>query len=330
MRRRDLFVLLGGAAAIVQAAGAQSADRIRRIGYFTSATGAPEDQLGVLETRALVEGLRELGWADGRNITIDHRFSGYGRERIRMRAQELVALKPDVIVSVGGQRLGALLAETKTTPIVFTVVSDPVGSGFVTNLAHPGGNATGFSSSEAPVAGKWLELLKEIAPQITRVLVLALADAPAQLVQRDAAAAAAPALGLTLATALVREVTDYEREIAAFAGAPGAGLVVLPNAIAGANRERIYALVAQYRLPTVYSYPIYAQSGGLISYGSDPIAQFHGAAGYIDRILRGEKPGDLPVQQPSRFLLVINLKTAKALGLTVPQSLLDRADEVIE
>jgi putative ABC transport system substrate-binding protein len=330
MRRRDLIVLLAGAAVIVPATGAQSADRIRRIGYFTTATGDPDELLGVLETRALVEGLRELGWADGRNITIDHRFSGYGHERIRTRAKELVALKPDLIVSVGGQRLGALLAETTTIPIVFTVVSDPVGSGFVPNLVHPGGNATGFTSGGAPIGAKGLELLKEIAPQITRVLVLALADAPTQLVQRDWAATAAQALGLTIATALVREITDYEREIAAFAGPPGGGLVVLSNAIAAANRGRIHALAAQYRLPAVYSYPIYAQSGGLVSYGSDPVAQFHDAAGYIDKILRGEKPGDLPVQQPTRFLLAVNLKTAKTLGLSVPQSILDRADEVIQ
>jgi len=330
MRRRDLIALLAGAATIAPAAGLLAADRIRRIGYFTSATGAPEEVLGVLETRALVEGLRELGWADGRNITIDHRFSGFGRERIRTRARELVALKPDVILSVGGKRLAALLAETETIPIVFTIVSDPVGSGFVPNLAHPGGNATGFSSNEAPIAGKWLDLLKEIAPQITRVLVLALADAPAQLALCDVVAADAPALGLKLATALVREIIDYEREIAAFAGAPGGGLVVLSNAVAAANRGRIQSLAAQYRLPAVYSYPVYAQSGGLVSYGSDPVAQFHGAAGYIDKILRGEKPGDLPVQQPTRFVLAVNLKTARALGLSVPQSVLDRADEVIE
>ncbi len=331
MRRRNLIAMLGLLPIAIPVTGcAQQGNRVRRIGYFTTATGAPDELLGILETRALVEGLRELGWADGRNIIIDHRFSGYGRERIRTSAKELVALKPDVILSVGGQRLAALLAETRTIPIVFTVVSDPVGSGFVPNLAHPGGNATGFGVSEAPIAGKCLELLKEIAPQATRVLVLALADAPAQLVQRDAVATAAPALGVTLASTLVREITDYEREIAAFAGAPGGGLVVLSNAIAAANRGRIHALAAQLRLPAVYSYPIYAQSGGLISYGADPVAQFHDAAGYIDKILRGEKPGDLPVQQPARFLLVVNMKTARALGLTVPQSLLDRADEVIE
>ena len=330
MRRRDLFVLLGGAAMMAPVAGVLAADRVRRIGYFTTATGSPDDVFGVLQIRTLVEALRELGWADGRNITIEHRFSGSGRERIRTNARELVALKPDVILSVGGERLAALLEETRTIPIVFTVVSDPVASGFVANLAHPGGNVTGFSVSEAPIAGKRLELLKEIAPQITRVLVLALADAGPQLVQRDAVAAAAPAFGVTLATALVREITDYEREIGAFAGVPGGGLVVLSNAIAGANREKIHRLAAQYRLPAVYSYPAYAQSGGLISYGPDPVVQFHDAAGYVDKILRGEKPGDLPVQQPTRFVLVVNLKTAKALGLTVPQSLLDRADEVIE
>src|SRR6266571_7934631 len=226
MRRRDLIAMLGLLPIALPIAGrSQPTDRIRRIGYFTTATGAPDDLLGILETRALVEGLRELGWADGRNITIDHRFSGYGRERIRASARELVAQKPDVILSVGGQRLAALLAETRTIPIVFTVVSDPVGSGFVANLAHPGGNATGFSVSEAPIAGKWVQLLKEIAPQITRVLVLALADAPAQLVQRDAVAMTAPAVGVTATSALVREITDYEREIAAFAGMPGGGLV---------------------------------------------------------------------------------------------------------
>ncbi len=331
MKRRSLIAMLGALPVAIPVAGrAQPTDRVRRIGYFTTATGAPDDQLGVLQTRAVVDGLRQLGWADGRNITIDHRFSGFGRERIRASAKDLVAQKPEVILCVGGERLAALLAETNTIPIVFTLVSDPVGSGFVSNLAHPGGNITGFSVAEAPIAGKWVELLKEIAPQITRVLVLALADTPAQLVQRDAVATTAPTLGVAATSALVREITDYEREIAAFAGMPGGGLVVLSNAIAAANRARIHALAAQYSLPAVYSYPIYAQSGGLVSYGTNPAVQFLGATGYIDKILRGEKPGDLPVQQPTRFLLVINMKTAKALGLTVPQSLLGRADEVIE
>jgi putative tryptophan/tyrosine transport system substrate-binding protein len=330
MNRRELVLLVGAAMLSFRTAGAQPTDRIRRIGYLTPATGAPEDLLGVLETRALVEGLRKLGWVDGRNIRIEHRFSGSGRARIRANAKALVALNPDVILSTGGPPLAALLAETRTIPLVFTVVGDPVGSGFVASLAHPGGNATGFAVQEAALAGKWLELLKEIAPQIARVLVLIEADSPPQLLMRDAVATAAPSLGVTLLAASVREPADYDREIEAFARDPAGGLVVLSNTIMVNNQQRIYALAAQYRLPAVYSYPIYAQSGGLVSYGSDPVAQFHDAAGYIDKILRGEKPGDLPVQLPTRFLLVVNLKAAKALGLTVPQSLLDRADEVIE
>jgi ABC-type uncharacterized transport system substrate-binding protein len=331
VRRRNLIAMLGLLPIAIPVAGrAQPTDRIRRIGYFTTVTGDPDDLVGVLQTRALVEGLRELGWADGRNITIEHRFSGSGGQRIRTTAKDLVALKPDVILSVGGQRLAALLAETRTIPIVFTIVADPVASGFVPNLAHPGGNVTGFGVSEAPIAGKWLELLKEIAPRVTRAMVLMLADAQPQLVLRDAVAAAAPALGVTLVTAAVHEIADYEREIVAFAGTPDGGLVVLSNGIAGANRERISALATRYRLPAVYSYPTYARSGGLISYGPDPILQFHDAAGYIDKILRGANPGDLPVQLPTQFRLVINLRTAQALGLTVPQSILGRADEVIE
>jgi putative ABC transport system substrate-binding protein len=328
MRRRDLVLLAGAAMVSARAVGAQPTDRIRRIGYLTGATGAPEDVFGVLQTRALVEGLRELGWADGRNITIEHRYSGSGRERIRASAKELVALKPDVIISIGGPRLAALLAETRTIPIVFTMVADPVGSGFVASLAHPGGNATGFGVSEAEIAGKWLELLKEIAPHLTRAMVLMEADSAPQLLLRDAAMAAAPSLGVTVVTGSVREARDYDKEIEGFAREPGGGLIVLSNPTM--NQERVQALAMQYRLPAVYSYPIYSQSGGLISYGSDPVAQVHDAAGYVDKILRGEKPSDLPVQQPTRFLLVVNLKTAKALGLIVPQSLLARADEVIE
>jgi putative ABC transport system substrate-binding protein len=329
MRRRELIVLLAGGVVIsTRASVAQPTDRIRRVGYLTGTSGAPEDVIGVLQTRALVEGLRELGWADGRNITIEHRFSGSGRERIRATAKELVALKPDVIISVGGPRLAALLAETRTIPIVFTFVNDPVGSGFVASLAHPGGNATGFSVSEAEIAGKWLELLKEIAPQLTRAMVLMEADSPPQLLFRDAALAAARSLGVTVVTGSVREVSDYDKEIEGFAREPGGGLIVLSNPTM--NHERVQALATQFRLPAVYSYPIYARAGGLISYGSDPVAQVRQAAGYIDKILRGAQPGDLPVQLPTRFLLVVNLKTARALGLTVPQSLLDRADEVIE
>jgi putative ABC transport system substrate-binding protein len=274
--------------------------------------------------------LRELGWVDGRNITIDHRFSGTGRERIRTTAKELVAAKPDVIFSVGGPSLAALLAETRTIPIVFTLVSDPVDSGFVASLAHPGGNATGIAVGEAPIAGKWLDLLKEIAPQITRVMVVMEAGSQPQQVMRDAVAAAAPKLGVLLITAAVHDLAEYEQQIASFATEPDSGLVVLSNPIVSINHQRIHALAAQSRLPAVYSYPIYAQSGGLLSYGPDPFVLVREASRLVDKILNGATPGDLPVQQPTRFLLVVNLKTAKALGLTVPPSLLARADELIE
>jgi putative ABC transport system substrate-binding protein len=330
MRRRDLVLLAGTVLVSPRPAGAQQGERQRIIGYLTPATGSPEDLLGVLQTRALVEGLRELGWIDGRNITIDHRFSGSGRARIHANAKELVAAGPDVILSVGGPPLAALLAETRTIPIVFVNVNDPVGSGFVASLARPGGNATGIGVSEAPIAGKWLELLKEIAPHITRALVLPEADAPPQQLLAQTVAATAPSLGLTLFTASIREAVDYDREIEAFAREPGGGLVALSNPVIANNQERVHALAARYRLPAVYSYPVYAQTGGLISYGPDPAAVVHEATRYIDRILHGAKPGDLPVQQPTRFLLAVNLKTAKALGLTVPQSILARADEVIE
>lgn len=331
MRRRDLLALVGAAAALSPVAGAaQPAERPRRIGYFTAATGAPEDLMGVLQTRALVEGLREVGWYEGRNITIEHRFSGTGPERIRRNAKELVAVKPDVIVSTGGPLLEALLAETRTIPIVFTNVSDPVASGFVASLGRPGGNATGVGTNEAPIAGKWLELLKEIAPGITHALVLMSADARPQQVLADAIAATAPAHGLALVTGTVREPDDYDREIAAFARNTGGGVVALSNPIFARIYERVHALVARHRLPAVYNYPIYARSGGLISYGPDNIALIREVGIYVDKILRGGSPGDLPVQQPTRFLLVVNLKTANALGLTVPPSLLARADEVIE
>jgi putative ABC transport system substrate-binding protein len=330
MRRRDLVLLAGAALAAPRSSQAQQPERPRRIGYLTPATGSPRDLLGVIQTRGLVGGLRELGWYDGRNITIEHRFSGSGRDHIVANAKELVALNPDVIFSVGGPPLAALLAETRTIPIVFVNVNDPVGAGFVASLAAPGGNATGIAVSEAPIAGKWVQLLKEIAPQITRVLVLPEADAAPQRVLAEAVAAAAPSLGVTVMTGSIREATDYDREIEAFAREPGGGLVALSNTVLANSMERVHALAVRHRLPAVYSYPVFAQSGGLISYGADSAAVVHEATRYIDKILRGAKPGDLPVQQPTRFVLAINLKTAKALDLTVPQSLLARADEVVE
>jgi ABC-type uncharacterized transport system substrate-binding protein len=330
MRRRDVVLLGAAALAAPRLAGAQQAERVRRIGYFTADTGSPEDLFGVQQTRALIEGLREFGWYDGRNISIEHRFSGNGRERMRANAHELVAQQPDLIVSTGGLQLAALLAETRTIPIVFTNVSDPVASGFVESLGHPGGNATGVGVNEAPIAGKWLELLKEIAPGITRVLVLMAAGSRPQQILADAVVAAAPSLDLPLVLASLNEAGDYDREIGAFAGESRGGLVALSNPILGSNYERVHALAAQYRLPAVYSYPIYARTGGLLSYGPDNLALFRDVARHVDGILRGAKPGDLPVQQPTRFVLAVNLKTAKAIGLEVPQSILARADEVIE
>jgi len=331
MRRRDLIAAMGALPlALTGPVRAQPTERTRRVGYLTAATGSPEDEVGVQQTRTLVEALRQLGWVDGRNITIEHRFSGAGRERMRSNAKELVALNPDVIISFGGLQLQALLVETRTIPIVFTNVSDPVASGFIDNLAHPGRNVTGFGVNEAPLAGKWLELLKEIAPSTIRALVIRQAESRPQRVLSNAVAAAAAALGIAVTTAVAREASDYDREIAAFAREPSGGLVALSNPIMGLYYQQVHALAAQYRLPAVYSYPIYARTGGLISYGPDQVQLIQEVAGYADKILRGARPGDLPVQQPTRFLLVVNLKSAKALGLTVPPALLARADEVIE
>jgi putative ABC transport system substrate-binding protein len=330
VKRRDLLFSAGLLPFATRTARAQQRERVRRIGYFTSWTGSPRAPIGVLETRALVEGLRELGWFDGRNISIDHRFSGTGRERISASARELVASNPDVIVCTGGLHLAALLAETHTIPIVFTNVSDPVGSGFIANLARPGGNATGFAVNEASIAGKWLELLKEIAPQTRRAMVLMAAESSPQQLLADAVVAAAASLGVPLVIGSVREPADYDREIEAFAREPAGGLVVLSNPVVANYQERIYALAAQRRLPAVYSYPVYARSGGLLSYGPDTVVLFREAARHVDKILRGATPGDLPVQQPTRFVLAVNLRTAQALGLAVPQSILARADEIIE
>jgi putative ABC transport system substrate-binding protein len=328
MRRRHF--LTGVALLLPRAARAQQKERVHRIGYLTPATGAPGDELGDRETRALVEGLRELSWVDGHNITIDHRFSGSGRARIEASAKELVALKPDVILTVGGPPLAAVMAETKTIPVVFTVVGDPVKGGFVSNLAHPGGNVTGFSVLEGTVAGKWPQLLKEIAPGITRVMVVMEADSPPQLVMHDAVAAAAPALGLVLTTAVLHDVAELDQQVEQFAREPSGGLVVFSNTILANNLQHFHTLALRCRLPAVYSYPIYAETGGLISYGPNPVEQLRQATRYIDKILRGTKPGDLPVQQPTKYSLAVNLQTANSLGLTVPQSILARADEVIE
>jgi putative ABC transport system substrate-binding protein len=327
VRRREFAAgLLLVAAA--RSASAPQGERLRRIGVLTVGTAEDAPKLGQIP--AFVERLRELGWVEHRNITIDYRFPAGQPDRIRQNARELVQLRPDVILSTGAPALAALLDQTRAVPIVFTNISEPVGSGFVSNLAHPGGNASGFSVQEDALAGKWLELLKAIAPHVTRALVVMEAGTRPQQLMRDAVAAAAPALGVTLASVAVHDFTEIERGVEAFAREPGGGLVVLPNGVTTLNREQIHALAGQHRLPAVYSYPYFARSGGLLSYGVDTVVQFREAAVYVDRILRGEKPGDLPVQLPTKFVLAINMKTANSLGLVVPPALLARADEVIE
>ena len=328
MRRRDFITLLGGAAAWPLAAGAEQGERIRRIGVLMpSAADDPEFQARIT---AFLQGLAQLGWLDGRNVRIDSRWGVADADRIRKYAAELVALAPDVILANSSAAVAPLLQATRTVPIVFTTVADPVGAGYVDSLARPGGNATGFIVFEYSIAAKWLELLKEIAPGVTRVAVVresAIAAGPGQF---GVIQAAAPSLGVELRPIDVRDASEIERAIAAFAQGSNGGLIVTGSPGAIFHRELIIALAARQRLPAVYFGRYFVTDGGLISYGPDFIDQFRRPAAYVDRILKGEKPADLPVQAPTKYELVINLKTAKALGIEVPPMLLARADEVIE
>jgi putative ABC transport system substrate-binding protein len=329
MKRRDFIALLGSsAAAWPLAARAQQSERMRRIGVLMpSAADDPEFQARMT---AFVQGLAQLGWLDGRNVRIDTRWGVADADRIRKYAAELVALGPDVILAPGSASLAPLLQATRAVPIVFTTVADPVGAGYVDSLARPGGNATGFIVYEYSIAAKWLELLKEIAPRVTRAAVLrdsAIAAGPAQF---GVIQAAAPSLGFELRVVDMRDTGEIERAIAAFAQGSDSGLIVTGSPAAIIHRDLVITLAARHRLPAVYPGRYYAVAGGLISYGPDSVDQLRRAAGYVDRILKGEKPADLPVQAPTKFELVINLKTAKALGLEVPATLLARADEVIE
>jgi putative tryptophan/tyrosine transport system substrate-binding protein len=326
--RRDFITLLGGAvAAWPLAARAQQRERRRRIGVlmnFTSDDPVSQDRLA-----AFVQGLQELGWTVGRNLQIDYRWGGGNVERYRTFAAELVALTPDVLVTAGAPAVEALQRATRTVPIVFTNVTDPVGGGLVASLARPGGNTTGLTLSEYGLSGKWLELLKEIAPRVTRVAVLR--DPVAVGIGQFAAIqAAAPSLQIELSPVDVRDATEIERAVTAFADGPNGGLIATASALTAIHRELIIALATRHKLPAVYPFRYYVTSGGLISYGPDTVDQYRLAARYVDRILKGEKPADLPVQAPTKYELVINLKTAKALGLEVPPTLLTRADEVIE
>jgi putative ABC transport system substrate-binding protein len=328
MRRRDLISLLGGAAAWPFAARAQQPERMRRIGVLSSlAADDPESQA---RHAAFLQGLQEWGWTAGRNVQIDYRWGAGDADRFRKYAVELVALAPDVILATGSPVTSALLQATHTVPIVFAQVPDPVANGFVASLAKPGGNATGFTIYEYGTSGKWLELLKEISPHVTRAIVLRDPAIASGIGQLAAIQGVAPRLGVELRPVGVRDAGEIERAVTAFAREPNAGLIVLASPLAIVQRDLIITLAARHRLPAVYGLRFFVTSGGLISYGPDSIEPYRRAAGYVDRILKGEKPAGLPVQAPTKYDLVLNLKTAKALGLTVPPTLLARADEVIE
>ena len=329
MNRRELISLLGGAAAAWPlAARAQQSERVRRIGVLMNL--AADDPEAQVRLAAFHQGLQELGWTVGRNLRIDTRWGAGDADRYRRYSTELVALAPDVILAASGAIVPWLLQATRSVPIVFAQVPDPVGAGFVESLAHPGGNITGFTNFEFSIGGKLLELLKEIAPRVTRAAVLRDAADPAGVGQWGAIQTAAPSLGLELRVVDVRDAGEIERSITAFARGSNGGMIVTGSAPTAIHRDLIITLAARHRLPSVYAYRYHATSGGLISYGPETIDQYRRAASYVDRIFRGEKPADLPVQAPTKYELVINLKTAKALGLDVPPTLLARADEVIE
>ncbi len=326
MRRREFITLLGCAAAWPLVVRAQQAERVRRIGVLMYLADEAEGQARVA---AFTQALKQLGWSDGRNLRIETRWAT--ADDIRRHAAELVALAPDVLVAgTGTATVAPLLQVTRTVPIVFLSVIDPVGAGFVANLAQPGGNATGFTIYEYSMSGKWLELLKEIAPSVTRVAVLRDPAVVSGIGQFGAAQIVAPSLGVELSPVDVRDAGEIERAIAVFAVGLNGGLIVTGSALGIVHRKLITTLAARHRLPAVYSGRAYVTAGGLISYAPDAVDPFRRAAVYVDRILNGEKPADLPVQAPTKYETVINLKTAKALGLSIPPTVLARADEVIE
>jgi putative ABC transport system substrate-binding protein len=328
MKRRQFITLLGAAAAWPLAARAQQGDRMRRIGVLLPV--ATDDAEFQTRVGAFLQALQQLGWTIGRNVEIDIRWATANADAIRRQAAELAALSPDVILAHGAPTLGPLLHVTRTVPIVFPVASDPVAAGFVESLARPGGNATGFMDWEYGMAVKWPELLKQIAPSVTRVAVLRDPTIPTGPAQFGVIQAVAPSLGMDVVPINVRDVPEIERALAAFARSSNGSLVVTPSGFASVNRDLIITLAARHRLPAVYADRVFVASGGLISYAPDRVDHYRRAAGYVDRILKGEKPADLPVQAPTKYELVINLKTARALGLDVPATLLARADEVIE
>jgi putative ABC transport system substrate-binding protein len=328
VNRRDFITLLAGAAAWPLAARAQQRERVRRIGVLLPATADdPEWQARV---GAFLQGLAHLGWDIERNVRIDTRWATANDGEIRRHAAELAALAPDVILAGGTSPVGPLLQATRTLPIVFTLGVDPVGAGFVDSLARPGGNATGFMSYEFSIGGKWLELLKQIAPGVTRVAVLRDATLAVAMSLFAAMQAVAPSLGVEVIPVNMRNAGEIEQSIETFARSPNGGLIAVGSAAVVRRREMILTLATRHKLPAVYWERFFVAAGGLMSYGPNLVDEFRQAASYVDRILKGEKPADLPVQAPTKYVLAINLKTAKALGLEVPPSLLVRADEVIE
>jgi putative tryptophan/tyrosine transport system substrate-binding protein len=331
LNRREFVTLLGGAA--ISPVGflnvhAQQSGRLRRIGVLLNITADdPESQARLA---AFAQGLQSLGWVIGQNVRVEYRWSGGNADAISKHAAELVALTPDVILAQSTAAVAPLLKATHAVPIVFTVVADPVGAGYVQSLARPGGNATGFTGFEYSFAGKWLELLKEVAPSVARAAILRESASVTGPAQFGAIQAVAPALGVELRPVDTQDVEEIERTITAFARDSNGGIIVTGSPAATVHRKAIVALAARHRLPGVYYTRYFAAEGGLISYGPDFVDQFRRAASYVDRILKGEKPADLPVQAPTRYETVLNLKTAKALGITVPTTVLARADEVIE
>jgi len=328
-RRKFLATLLGSAAAAWPlTARAQQTERMRRIGALMSLTA--DDPEVPARIAAFAQGLADLGWTIGRNLQIDYRWGAGDADHSRRYAAELLALVPDVILAVASPAVAALQQTTRTVPIVFVNIVDPVGAGFVDSLAQPGGNLTGFISFEYVISAKWLELLKDISPELKRVAVLRDAAIATGIGQLAVIQAAAPSFGVEVRPVSVRDADEIERAVTAFARSSNGGLIVTASTLAAVHRKLIIALAARHRLPAVYSVRYHATSGGLISYGPDTIDPFRRAAAYVDRILKGEKPADLPVQAPTKYELVINLKTAKPLGLDLPASVLARADEVIE
>jgi putative ABC transport system substrate-binding protein len=329
IRRRELITLLGGAvAAWPLAARAQQPDQVRRIGVFTS--GAESDPSAQAYVRALRHGLEKLGWIEGRNIRADYRWASGDVTRLRADAAEMVDLTPDVILCGGTQLTEILRQNTRAIPIVFVHVADPIAGGLVQSLARPDDNITGFTAYDSSISEKWLEVLKKIAPRLTQVLVLVDPQNPTWMLHVPTMEKVAPSFAVQLTTVHVRSPEEIERAIDAFAATPNAGMIVLPSVMTGDQRDLIINLASKHRMPAIYALRAFVSSGGLIYYSSDWADLYRRAASYVDRILKGAKPGDLPVQQPVKFELIINLKTAKALGLTVPPTLLALADEVIE